>query len=77
MIKRTIARVVGWIARANSEQDGVPSFRRYNASAVVAAVLLFCAYDVAAHKGLRSESITLATAALTGTLALLGATYKQ
>jgi hypothetical protein len=59
MIKRILDKLPHFLREAHSEENGLASSRRLQMSAVVSAAILFVAYDVVAHRGLRAESIDL------------------
>lgn len=69
-----IKKALSFMKAALSEENGVGSIRRVLVAAAVAGCLAFCAYDVVAHKGLRNESIGLATAVLYAAVGLFGVT---
>ena len=59
MIKRVIHKLPAFIRQALSEQDGIASSKRIAYVAVIFSGLALFTFDVLAHRGLRSESISL------------------
>lgn len=60
-------RALEYLQKLLAEGDGSPSTKRWCYAAAVAATLVFCASDIALHRGLTSNSLELSKALLYAT----------